>query len=60
MSDKSLYVTMKITAVKDGRVWNEYELKYPNQSKEMYAEFERRISETLLKMGLDGLGEKHG
>ena len=50
---KNMYVTLKLTAVKNGAVWQESELKYPNQSEETYTELEDRLAKMLVQMGLD-------
>jgi hypothetical protein len=50
-----MHVTLKLTAIKDGAVWQESELKYPGQDAAMYTELEKRLSDTLVKMGLDAV-----
>jgi len=52
---KDMFVMLTLTAIKDGREWNSVTEKYPNQSKASYTEIQKRLSETLIQLGLDGL-----
>ena len=62
MAKKNVYAMLTLTAIKGGAVWQESELKYPNQSKKSYTELEDALSRMLVGMGYDvqGLKSKRG
>jgi len=50
---KNIYVMLTLTAIKNGKVWNEVVEKYPDQSEESYTELQERLAEMLVKLGKD-------
>ena len=58
-TEKNIYVMLTLTAIKDGHVWNRVTEEYPGQSEDSYTELEKRLSETLVQMGLDKIASKN-
>lgn len=51
--EKNLYVMLSVKVIENGVVWNEINVEYPQQSKDSYLELEKRITETLIGIGVD-------
>ena len=47
---KDIYVEMKLTAVKNGAVWNDTTVTFPNQSKDTYHVMELILMEAFKQM----------